>query len=555
MALIGEIIEGKYEILKLIGKGGMSKVYLAIDKNLNKPWAIKEIDRYGRDKNNEVVVASALAEANMMKRLDHPLLPRIVDILDYPEKIFVVMDYIEGEPLNKVLAKDGPQEQLRVIDWALELCGVLGYLHSQNPPIIYRDMKPANIMLQPNGKIKLIDFGIAREYKEQNMEDTVSLGTKGYAAPEQFGGKGQTDRRTDIYSLGVTLYQLLTGKNPSEPPYEIYPIRYWNPELSAGLESIIIKCTQLNPEDRFDSCEELLFALSHYEEADDSYRAKQKRKVGLFVTLVSLGVISLFTGLFGKLMDYRLAINSHDKYVNSANTAANDKEALDNLDKAIESYGVDVSTYEEMLSLFRNDSEFSTDEETILKSRIDENEQRLSAQKDYGQLAYDIGMLYWYFYSYGSDENSNSLAGHRQGASWFKKAVEVQPEAEYVTQARIYTQIADYEDNINSYRVMGTEEGRYAEYFNNLKALYGSVDSAAEPMIKIEVYRTCLYALSENSKYFKNDGITRDEVIDFYNQLVASINTIETKSERPSELKKEVIANESIILKAIDTAY
>ena len=254
MAERGTIIEGKYEVLKLIGKGGMSKVYLAMDKNLNKQWAIKEIERKAYDKNNEVVVASAMAEANMMKKLDYPSLPRIVDIIEKENVIYVVMDYIEGETLSSVLSKEGAQPQEVVIEWAKELCRVLDYLHTQNPPIIYRDMKPANIMLQPNGNIKLIDFGIAREYKEQNLADTVSLGTKGYAAPEQFGGKGQTDARTDVYCLGVTLYHLLTGQNPCEPPYEIYPIRYWNPQLSSGLEAIIQKCTQLNPEDHVQKC-------------------------------------------------------------------------------------------------------------------------------------------------------------------------------------------------------------------------------------------------------------------------------------------------------------
>ncbi len=198
MAEIGTVVEGKYEILKLIGKGGMSKVYLAMDKNLNKQWAIKEIVKESRNRNNEVIVQSAIAEANMMKKLDHPCLPRIVDIINHDNVIYVVMDYIEGEPLSRVLQQDGAQPQEVVLEWAESLCGVLEYLHNQTPPIIYRDMKPANVMLQPNGNVKLIDFGIAREYKEHNLEDTVSLGTKGYAAPEQFGGRGQTDARTDI---------------------------------------------------------------------------------------------------------------------------------------------------------------------------------------------------------------------------------------------------------------------------------------------------------------------------------------------------------------------
>lgn len=178
MAVVGTLIEGKYEILKMIGRGGMSEVYLAMDKNLNKQWAVKEIKKRTHDRNNIVVVQSAIAEANMMKKLDHPCLPRIVDIIDKSDVIYVVMDYIEGEPLSKVLEQYGAQSQASVIEWAQELAGVLEYLHMQEPPIIYRDMKPANIMLQPNGNIKLIDFGIAREYKSQNISDTVSLGTK-----------------------------------------------------------------------------------------------------------------------------------------------------------------------------------------------------------------------------------------------------------------------------------------------------------------------------------------------------------------------------------------
>ena len=297
MAEIGAIIQGKYEILKLIGKGGMSKVYLAMDQNLNKQWAIKEIEKRKNDKNNEVMIQSAIAEANMIKKLDHPALPRIVDILNREDVIYIVMDYIEGEPLSNILNKSGAQPQEMVIQWAKELCRVLDYLHTQNPPIIYRDMKPANIMLQPNGNIKLIDFGIAREYKEDNLADTISLGTKGYAAPEQFGGRGQTDCRTDIYCLGVTLYHLLTGHNPCEPPYELYPIRYWNLQLSGGLESIIQKCTQLNPEDRYQSCAELLYAFDTYNELDESYRKMQKKKLNKFVFSVVAASVCMILGI------------------------------------------------------------------------------------------------------------------------------------------------------------------------------------------------------------------------------------------------------------------
>ena len=135
MAIAGDVIDGKYEILKLIGSGGMSKVYLAMDKRLNKQWAVKEITKRARDMNNEVVIQSAIAEANMIKKLDHPALPRIVDIIENGDMIFVIMDYIEGETLGSVLREQGAQSQELVIEWALQLCEVLDYLHTRVPAI------------------------------------------------------------------------------------------------------------------------------------------------------------------------------------------------------------------------------------------------------------------------------------------------------------------------------------------------------------------------------------------------------------------------------------
>ena len=248
MTEIGTVIEGKYEILKEIGRGGMSFVYLAMDTHLNRNWAVKEVKKKGTGKNDEIVVNSLLAEANMVKKLDHPALPRIVDIIDNGVTIYIIMDYIEGESLDKVLEEYGAQPEEQVIAWAMQICDVLSYLHSQKPPIIYRDMKPANLMLKPNGNISIIDFGIAREYKEQNLADTTVLGTKGYAPPEQYSG--QTDARSDIYALGMTMHHLLTGVDPRSGEAYV-PVRQWNPELSEGIEFIINKCVEPVAENRY----------------------------------------------------------------------------------------------------------------------------------------------------------------------------------------------------------------------------------------------------------------------------------------------------------------
>ena len=232
----GTVLDGKYEILKEIGRGGMSIVYLARDNRLNKQWAVKEMKNDG-SKSRETLLKGLEREANILKDVDHPVLPRIVDIINSRGIIYVVMDFIEGTNIAEILKDEGAQPQEKVIEWGRQLASALDYLHSMNPPIIYRDMKPSNVMLKPEGGVKLIDFGTAKEYTIENNADTTALGTRGYAAPEQFGdaqGRGiyKTDARTDIYNLGATMYHMVTGKNPCEPPYEMKPIRQWNPALS-----------------------------------------------------------------------------------------------------------------------------------------------------------------------------------------------------------------------------------------------------------------------------------------------------------------------------------
>ena len=303
MTELGTVLDGKYEILKKVGQGGMSIVYLAMDNRLNKQWAVKEIKNDG-SKSVETLLKGLEREANILKNVDHPVLPRIVDIINENGTIYVIMDFVEGKPLNEVLKAEGAQKQSDVIEWGRALASALDYLHSMNPPIIYRDMKPSNVMLKPDGSVKLIDFGTAKEYIIENNADTTALGTRGYAAPEQFGdaqGRGiyNTDARTDIYNLGATLYHLVTGKNPCEPPYEIKPIRQWNPMLSSGLEQIIIKCCQPNPNDRYQSCSELLYALDHYNELDNEYRAKAKKKLVTFGVMAGLSLLSVGCAIFG----------------------------------------------------------------------------------------------------------------------------------------------------------------------------------------------------------------------------------------------------------------
>ncbi|MCX7921400.1 MAG: serine/threonine-protein kinase [Clostridia bacterium] len=255
----GQLFDGKYRILKVLGKGGMGTVYLAENVKLGTLWAIKSINKQANSK------IDILVESNILKQLNHPSLPRIFDILEDESNIYVIVDYIDGTPLDKELQNVGKFPEETVVRWAKQICDVLIYLHTHKPnPIIYRDMKPSNIILTREGSIKLIDFGIAREYKAGSESDTIYIGTRGYAAPEQYGA-GQTNAATDIFSLGITLYHILTGKGPNEPPYELKPVRTLDKSLSEGIEYIISKCTRQDPGERYQSAQELLSELANIE--------------------------------------------------------------------------------------------------------------------------------------------------------------------------------------------------------------------------------------------------------------------------------------------------
>lgn len=559
MAVIGSVIDGKYEILTLIGQGGMSKVYLAMDKRLNKQWAVKEIEKRARDRNNEVIIRSAIAEANMIKRLDHPSLPRIVDIIDNGNVIFVIMDYIEGEPLSNILERNGAQPQELVIEWAKELCGVLDYLHTCQPPIIYRDMKPANVMLKPDGSLKLIDFGIAREFKEEKLEDTVSLGTKGYAAPEQFGGKGQTDARTDVYCLGVTLYHLITGQNPCEPPYELYPIRYWNPGLSSGLEKIIQKCTQLNPDDRYQSCAELMYALNHYEEADDAYRHKQKAKIKIFLAALIFSIIFFCGGTGARFLKNKKNADDYNSILIQADKAVSDEEKIRLYTEAIDIKPNTLDAYMGLVKTFKTDAVFGMDEEITLRQKVNAHIKTIQNNKDYSDLAFEIGKLYWYYYEYGKNEGTdNQLTRMKSAIQWFDDAVQFGDESkDYYKMSMIYRDIGIFNRDITINVAEGSEKGQYEEYYLKIKELLSMVESSPDEseIVKLELYRLIMYSIENYAKNFKETGILCEDVQGMYDRVKKLTENMSPNAEVTERIKEEVMERLEQTQAAIHNAY
>ena len=562
MLEIGSIVDGKYKILNKIGQGGMSIVYLAMNERANKPWAIKEIRKDGVS-NYEVVKQNLIAETDILKRLNHPNLPSIIDVIDCDDTLLIVMDYIEGKPLSEALNREGAQPQEKVIEWAKQICDVLGYLHSRVPPIIYRDMKPSNVMLKPDGDIMIIDFGTAREYKSASIADTTCLGTQGYAAPEQFGGQGQTDARTDIYCLGATLYHLITGHNPCLPPYEMYPIRQWNPTLSSGLEEIILRCTQKNPNDRYQSCAELMYALEHYDELDHEYKVKQNRKWRTFLATSILTVVSMGACVGFKAAETSTTNSSYTQYLKNAVSAGTSEERVENYQSAIYLNPGEEQGYVDLLNkAFLDDDDFSQEEAAKMTEILGykgssnrSNESYLEAdEKAYDDFAFQMGLAYYYYYG-GNGNKPMSQA-------WFDIASSSTTlDSNKVERAKRLGRIAGYYANLNSSNKAGDSTTTYRDYWKDLTELVsGNLVEMDNVKTALVMYKEVVYQIGQNPLNFKAAGVTKEELISQLDKTQSRLNTdivVLNESDRTEidRLKNTILDNIEWARKEVDIAY
>lgn len=539
MLEVGSLVDGKYKILSKVGQGGMSVVWMAINEKANKTWAVKEVRKDGT-LDFEAVKQGLVAETDILKKLSHPNLPSIVDVIDTEEAFIIIMDYIQGNSLNRALEEYGAQPQEYVIGWAKQLCDVLGYLHTRQPAIIYRDMKPANIMLKPDGNVMLIDFGTAREFKEKNLADTTCLGTVGYAAPEQFGGMGQTDARTDIYCLGATLYHLVTGCNPSEPPYEMKPIRQINPALSSGLERIILKCTQRNPNDRFQSAAELMYALEHYEEIDDRYRKKQNKKLRTFIAAVALSVGFAAGGLLLNAVAVKKATDTYVTTFQNAEDMSDYTRKAELYEEciAVPEQGGNIAAYLGLIKAYRDNDHVFTDEEAGKLEKLISNH-RDALQKnpgDYAELCYEMGKLYWYYYQ----SNTNKVTSAIYAKTWFDKVMEYAPE-DYGNRgtAEVYSAVGEFYSLITELQKTGEDKGVYADFFNNLSTLMDTVgkNENETEIVRLEMLELARSAIQQYSTKFKRDGIGKNEL----ETMLGNIETITRGLDTDLELKETIL--------------
>ncbi len=243
------VLKQRYRIIGVVGRGGFGAVYKAQDTRADGQLvAVKEMSKGGLSPQQIAEVTGTFKrEALILSSLAHPNLPRIYDHFVDDGRWYIIMDFIDGDTLEELLLKaTGSCFRVeRALEIGISLCGVLEYLHSQLPPVIFRDLKPANIMLTPAGSLYLIDFGVARRFKLGKARDTIPFGSPGYAAPEQYGS-AQTTPQSDIYSLGVTLYQMLTGIDPAQTPFQFAPLQLPGQAMPAGLDLLIMQMLEID---------------------------------------------------------------------------------------------------------------------------------------------------------------------------------------------------------------------------------------------------------------------------------------------------------------------
>ena len=534
MAKIGnEIIDSKYEILKLLNTGGMnSAIYLALDKKLNRQWAIKKVR-----KSSSQTTSMLMAEASIMKNLDHPMLPRIVGIEEDLKFFYIIMDFVQGENLKTVVSSSGPQAQDTVVSWGVKLCDVLTYLHDKG--IVYRDMKPANIMLSPDGNIKLIDFGIAREYKENASEDTTALGTEGYAAPEQYEGKGQTDARTDVYGMGITLFQLLTGVNPSSYQENIFSIRLQNPNLSSGLDKIILKCTNKDPKKRYQSTEELKKALLNYRKLDDKFLKKQKKVIKKFFTLLGLSTLCFVIAGGSFIASYFQKNNRYSALLSGVPSKAN-------IIKAIDVKPSETAGYVALLNYYGK--EIDQNELSEFSHIYGEHREDITDIEDVSMIAGEKIL--------GSYSEKSIRAKLVAGEPYFNAASKKYSSAKiYVSMAEFYRAYIMQDDSAIVKEPSKKDYEKLLRGMNDILKENEKLDSDDKHSIMLASDQLILGLLSENADAMREQKISKSNLTSIVSGVEKNLNSINTRVKVLKEKKEAVKASVVTTKEKIELAY
>lgn len=535
-------IDEKYQLLEEIHKGNNSNVYSAKDRKLGSYWAIKKIPKHNS------AASTLMAEAEILTRLNHPALPRIRDIEEDENYFYIIMDLVQGENLRTYLKLQHPIPQNLVVSWGIKLCDVLSYLHANK--IIYRDMKPSNIMMSKESKynIKLIDFGIARVVKNPNEEDTTALGSFGYAAPEQYGDDAKTDERTDVYGLGVTLFQLLTGINPKRYERDEFNPRLERTDLSSGLSRVILKATNKNPDKRYQSAKEFKYALQHYQEYDNEYLELKRLTIRKMMMFVVVSVVSFV--LSGALfLGDAMEINKrYDALTAETQDSESLKQAIDLKPEDEKAYTVLLSSYGDTLE----SSEFSE-----YAHILSESSEELSEQ-DRNDVFMNFGEKILTSYE------ENTLRARLKTASPYFKAIKKTKDTQFkrYKAAEAYSNMSDFYDKFvmqdDSEIIHEASEEDFENLLNEIKTtlkIAKSYRGSEQKNLYLTAGKLAVSLIAEEADGLYEQNIPEDNVLTIIHEIETETNSISSNANVLKEKKQDLQKSIASAKETIRIAY
>jgi serine/threonine-protein kinase len=425
-------------------------------------------------------------------------------------------------------------------------------------------MKPANIMLKPSGDVVLIDFGTAREYKEASQGDTTWLGTRGYAAPEQFGGKGQTDARTDIYNLGATLYHLLTGYSPADTHFEILPLDQLNPKLMEhGFVEIVSRCCMSNPEDRYQSDAEVMYALEHIDDVGERARRDRKKKLRRFTAAALTALAGAVGVLAFTLAGNSARAGSYDGYLEAAASASSFSDAASYYEQAVKLKPTDPDAYEQMVNAIQSDFQFTQEENDALfrilnahngASRANIDRLASSEEERYVKLAYQIAHQYYFFYE-GSDNRAKA-------AYWYERV----QDSEFLSDqerelAKSLCSIGKYYSSLGSTNndyAIGENAQNYGTFWEDLVSITDGnvVEKTGGAHYAVALYQEFSNQIFNHAREFREFGITKDEMLTQIAKMEAGLRDLgDSGSENVRERIRKTRSNLVNARQTVESAF
>lgn len=559
----GFVLENRYKIVNVAGKGGTSVVYRAVDlKANNAQRAVKEVMKTNGTDAYNARQESLLIKEFYEKDAKNSFFPNIIEIIDnYPDALYIVQDYINGVSMEKLLAY-GPFRHKTMLRYSKDICRVMSFIHKCG--LIHSDMKPDNIMVVRNeedfensrrpdkyGKLKFIDFGSVIERRSGAFAYTPA-----YAAPEQFFEQ-ELDERTDIFNIGATMYHMLTGKKPknvsANGEFVSSAERFvFDKGTNAGLARIIRKCVSEDKTKRYRSCDELFEDL----EITDNHTYLRAASI-----VAGLAVLSLGFSLFSGIMAHKSRSEDFNKLVERAENAGEYSARSEAFEEVINADGSYADAYLKLIELYKNDMVFDAKEAEQILALINENINQLRKEPRYEEIAYELGILYWYYYFYGNNgdsfEQNGSVSGKIASVKWFNEAQTSnfkRRDPDKYEIAQVYCTIGDFYSQTQKKENELLKKNYSEDLWKSMNELNKLVEetNAGSEIIILETYKTLINLENSNMSDFAKTGITYSEQKAFLEDIKNKTEKLNAADDSAAEAKEYILSFYDRIIESID---